>query len=176
MPLMMISLSCTTFEISSMAFAVSSTVFAPEFTFSMESSIRAEVSFAASALLAARLLTSSATTAKPFPASPALAASTAAFSARMLVWKAMSSMVLMILEIFSEDLLISCMAVMVSCICTLPRLTSSIAWTTRLAAELACSAFCFVFSAISSMEAVICWMALACSVEPWARAWLALAT
>ena len=65
---------------------------------------------------------------------------------------------------------------MVSCICTLPRLTSSIARTTRLAAELACSAFCFVFSAISSMEAVICWMALACSVEPWARAWLALAT
>ena len=44
------------------------------------------------------------------PASPARAASTAAFSARMLVWKAISSMTLMILEILPLEFLISSMA------------------------------------------------------------------
>jgi len=70
----------------------------------------AAVLFAASAALMARFRTSPATTAKPAPASPALAASTAAFSARRLVWNAISSMVLMIfwvsslvLEMFSID-------------------------------------------------------------------------
>ena len=59
--------------------------------------------WAASLLLEARFRTSSATTAKPLPAAPALAASTAAFRARMLVWKAMSSMVLMMPPIWLED-------------------------------------------------------------------------
>jgi len=49
----------------------------------------------------ARFLTSLATTAKPAPASPARAASTAAFRASRLVWKAISSIVLMILEVSS---------------------------------------------------------------------------
>ena len=47
----------------------------------------------------ARLRTSVATTAKPRPCSPARAASTAALSARILVWKAMPSMTLMMSEI-----------------------------------------------------------------------------
>ena len=88
----------------------------------------------------------------------------------------MSSITLIILEMLSEDLLISCIAVIMSSICLLPFFTSSIAWITRFAAEFACSAFCFVFSAISSIEAVISSIALACSVEPCAKAWLALAT
>ena len=46
--------------------------------------------------MAARLRTSSATTAKPFPALPARAASTEALMARMPVWKATSSMALAI--------------------------------------------------------------------------------
>ncbi len=54
---------------------------------------------AASAERCARFRTSSATTAKPLPASPARAASTAAFKANRLVWKAISSMVLMIREV-----------------------------------------------------------------------------
>ena len=54
-------------------------------------SIICEVSLAASALRCARLRTSSATTANPLPASPARAASTAAFKASRFVWKAMSS-------------------------------------------------------------------------------------
>ena len=153
---MMISLSCTTLVISSIAAAVSSTILEPEFTCSMESWISSAVSFAASALLAARLLTSSATTAKPLPASPALAASTAAFRARMLVWNAISSMVLIILEILEEDLLIPCIATVICFIWEFPFLTSLIAVTTSCAASFACCAFCLVFSAISSIDAVIC--------------------
>ena len=47
----------------------------------------------ASVVLAARFPTSSATTAKPFPLSPALAASTSALSASILVWNAIDSIV-----------------------------------------------------------------------------------
>ena len=53
------------------------------------------------------LLGNISTTAKPMPASPARAASTAAFSERMLVWKAISSITRMILEIFSLEVEIS---------------------------------------------------------------------
>ena len=60
------------------------------------------ISLAASALRCARLRTSAATTAKPRPCSPARAASTAAFSARMLVWNAMPSMTPMMSAIFLE--------------------------------------------------------------------------
>ena len=71
----------------------------PAVTAEMEPSIRSLVALAASSDLVARLRTSSATTAKPLPAEPARAASTAAFSARILVWNAMFSMVAMILPI-----------------------------------------------------------------------------
>jgi len=43
------------------------------------------ISLAASALLVARFRTSAATTANPFPASPAVAASTAAFQLKIFV-------------------------------------------------------------------------------------------
>ena len=51
----------------------------------------------------ARLRTSEATTAKPRPASPARAASTAALSASRLVWRAISSITPMMSEILRED-------------------------------------------------------------------------
>ena len=54
---------------------------------------------AASALNFARSLTSSATIAKPFPASPALAASTDALSANKLVWWAISLIVWIICDV-----------------------------------------------------------------------------
>ena len=82
-----------------------------------ELSMRSLVALAASSDRVARERTSSATTAKPFPALPARAASTAAFRARMLVWKAMSSMVAMIRPICSEDLVMSLMAETICSIC-----------------------------------------------------------
>ena len=65
--------------------------------------ISPRISPAAWALRCASARTSPATTAKPRPCSPARAASTAALSARMLVWNAMLSMVAMICPIWRED-------------------------------------------------------------------------
>ena len=72
----------------------------PVSTLSTEASISTLISLAAAAERCARLRTSDATTAKPRPCSPARAASTAAFSARMLVWNAMPSITLMMSAIF----------------------------------------------------------------------------
>jgi hypothetical protein len=60
------------------------------------------MSFAACDERCARLRTSEATTAKPRPASPARAASTAAFKASRLVCRAISSITLMMSEILRE--------------------------------------------------------------------------
>jgi hypothetical protein len=80
----------------------------PAPTFATESSISALISFAAAAERCARLRTSPATTANPRPCSPARAASTAAFSARMFVWNAMPSMTEMMSTILRDDSWISC--------------------------------------------------------------------
>ena len=74
------------------------------------------VSLAAAALFAARFLTSSATTANPFPCFPDLAASTAAFRERRFVWNEISSMVLIILLIFLDESLISSIDWTIFCI------------------------------------------------------------
>ena len=95
---------------SFMASAVANAILAPLPTASIDAVISAVVLAAASADLEASTRTSSATTAKPLPASPALAASTAALSARIFVWNAISSIVLMIFSIFLEVSLISFMA------------------------------------------------------------------
>ena len=80
------------------------------------------------------------------------------------------------MEIVSEESLISFIAPVNDFICPFP--SSAIFFTvlTRSLAVVASEAFFFVFSAISLIEAVTCCNALACSVEPCARAWLALAT
>ncbi len=95
---------------SSIELAVSVVKAVPCLIMRSEFSIRLEVFCAASALLFARLCTSFATTAKPFPASPARAASTEALSARILVWNEMSSMVLMIPPIWLAAFEMSCIA------------------------------------------------------------------
>ena len=79
--------------------AVSFAIVVPSSTALIESPISSVVSLAACATLLARFLTSSATTANPLPASPALAASTAALRARIFVWNEISSIVLMIFAI-----------------------------------------------------------------------------
>src|SRR5450830_1101915 len=72
-------------------------------TFFTESSMSSLISLTAVALRCARLRTSLATTANPRPCSPARAASTAAFKARILVWKAMPSITLMMSTILREE-------------------------------------------------------------------------
>jgi hypothetical protein len=89
-----------------MVLPASSTRRLPASTLSTESPISALISLAAAAERWARLRTSEATTAKPRPCSPARAASTAAFSARILVWKAMPSMTPMMSTILLDDSLI----------------------------------------------------------------------
>ena len=74
----------------------SCTSFDPASTRPTDSPIRSLISFAAVAERCASERTSLATTANPRPCSPARAASTAAFNARILVWNAMPSMTAMI--------------------------------------------------------------------------------
>ena len=74
----------------------------PLSTCSTEVSIKPLISLAAEAERCARLRTSEATTAKPRPCSPARAASTAALSARIFVWKAMPSITLIMSPILCE--------------------------------------------------------------------------
>ncbi|MNL45890.1 hypothetical protein D3C87_1685670 [compost metagenome] len=83
----------------------------PSSTRSTDELIRPLISLAASALRCARLRTSLATTAKPRPCSPARAASTAAFSARMLVWNAMESITPVMSAILRELVVIWSMVV-----------------------------------------------------------------
>ncbi len=119
-------------------------------------SIWAAVVRAASAARWARPRTSSATTAKPLPASPARAASTAAFRASRLVWKEISSMVLTIFWVCSLAVVISCMERSSSSISPSAVATTSLVSCIRPSAWRACSAFWRVMAAISSREALVC--------------------
>jgi len=151
---------------------VSFAIFVPVPTFLIEFSIITVVSFDAAADFAARLLTSSATTAKPFPYCPALAASTAAFRASIFVWNAISSIVLIIFAILEEESSISSIARSISFMLPLPFSAFSLVNSARLFASLAFSAFCLVCAAISSIDAVNSSIELACSVAPCDKAML----
>ena len=155
----------------------------PAVTRSTLSLIRALICLAASAERPARLRTSDATTAKPRPCSPARAASTAAFSARMLVWKAMPSITPMMSAIL---LLLSWMPFMVSTtwLTTSPPCTATV--DALCASWLACralSAFWRTVELSCSMDAAVSCSALACcsvralrSLLPWAISDDAVAT
>ena len=122
--------------------------------------------FAASALRWARLLTSSATTANPFPASPARAASTAAFRARRFVWKAISSIVFRIFAVWSEDSLIRPMASFMRITEAWLFRAASLAPSAMVFACLALSAFCFVIAVISCIDDDVSSRLEACSLAP----------
>ena len=124
---------------------------------------------AASAALRARFRTSSATTANPAPASPARAASTAAFRARRFVWKAISSMVLMIFPVSSLVLVISAMAPAMAPMWPSTFSTTCLVWAIMALAWLALSAFCLVMEAISSRDEEVSSRDEACSEAPSAR-------
>ena len=135
----------------------------------MDSSINAEVSLAACAERCAKFRTSSATTANPIPASPARAASTAALSARMLVWKAISSITLMIFEILSLEPVISCIDWSISSSVRLPSVMRRSTSAITPAASFEFSAFLRVIEVISSLDAEVSSSDAACSEAPWAR-------
>ena len=141
-----------------------------------DSSIFAAVSLAAWAQRRARLRTSSATTAKPAPASPARAASTAAFKARMLVWNAISSMVLMILAVASEDALICKIARDISPVARTMPPTVSLASAVRALHWPTLAALRCVMLDIYSNEELVSSNDAACSLAPSASNWLADAT
>src|SRR5262245_40074817 len=117
----------------------------------------------------ARLRTSAATTAKPRPASPARAASTAALSASRLVCRAISSITPMMSEILREELSIWPIASTALATTSPPRLATSRALS---ADRLACCAFTALFftvAAISSIEAEVSSRLAACSSVRWDR-------
>ncbi len=138
-------------------------------------SMRFLLSSAASELLSASVRTSSATTAKPFPASPARAASTAAFKARILVWNAISSISLITFAIFREDSLISFTERTSISIFSLLYCTSCrIDWESPVACTI-CSAFFSTSALVSSVESLSSCTAAACFTEVSANIWLAFA-
>ena len=131
-------------------------------TWPTESPIRSLISFAALAERCASERTSDATTAKPRPCSPARAASTAAFSARMLVWNAMPSMTPMMSTILRDEASIE---PIVST--TLPTMSPPLAATPEAAsaswlAWWALSAFWRTVEVSSSIEAAVSSSELAC--------------
>ncbi|MPM79813.1 hypothetical protein SDC9_126855 [bioreactor metagenome] len=100
------------------------------------------------------------------PAEPALAASTAAFNANMFVWKAISSIVFIILPISFDVNEISSIAFTISFIFSFPSSTSCPALIDNL---LASPAFFAVFLILLDMSTIVAdnsSIAPACSVVP----------
>ncbi len=150
-------------RISAIVRPASSTSLAPSATLPTEAPISCLISFAASALRCARLRTSAATTAKPRPCSPALAASTAALSARMLVWKAMPSMTPVMSPICFELALIEPMVCTTRPTTSPPRPATRAALTASSLACFALSAFWVIVALNSSMVEEVSSSDAACS-------------
>ena len=153
----------TALTISSSVLPDSPTRREPSSTRSTLSLIRPLISFAAPAERCARLRTSPATTAKPLPCSPARAASTAAFSASKLVWKAISSITPIISAIFLLLALISDIASTARCTTSPPFSAWSRAAEASWLASRALSAFCLTVEVISSILDAVSSRLEACS-------------
>jgi hypothetical protein len=134
--------------------------------------MRVPVSRAAAAARWASARTSSATTAKPRPASPARAASTAAFRASRLVWNAISSMVRTTAVVASLDALMRATAPSSSAAQAAPSAAAPRASSARVRAAAAPSALRRVMAASSCTPADISWMCAACVVDSPASVWL----
>ncbi len=141
----------------------------PSLTAEMERSIKSLVALAASSDLDAKLRTSSATTAKPLPEVPARAASTAAFKARMLVWKAISSIVAMMTEISSEEWEIFSIALLSSPTYFTLVPNCAPACSTKWPASSAAEAVRLALEEMSVIVAASSCTELACMIEPWLK-------
>ena len=137
-----------------------------------ESSISRRISLEASAERCARLRTSEATTAKPRPCSPARAASTAAFSARMLVWKAIPSITAMISDMRPALRSIASTECTACSITPLPCSTAWRTWAVQRSAATAVSALFCTTAVTCSTLTTVCATFEACSSVRAARAWL----
>ena len=165
----------TPWTISSMLWPAWLTCCEPDSTLSTLAVIRPLISLAASALRWASARTSPATTAKPRPCSPARAASTAAFSARMLVWKAMESITPMMSAILWLESVMCCMLATTWPTTSPPRCAAWAAWPASRLAWRAVSADCVTVAVSSSMlAAVSSRLAAVCSVRA-DRSWLPVA-
>src|SRR6185312_10161374 len=136
---------------------------APASTRCTESVMRPLISRAASAERWARLRTSPATTAKPRPCSPARAASTAALSARMLVWKAIESITPMMSAMRRELSWMPSMVFTTWSTASPPRWATFAAPAASSLAVAALCAFWLTVAVISSMEAAVSSRFEACS-------------
>jgi len=145
---------------------VTSPSVASETDWRMSSSVR----FAACLERSASERTSSATTAKPRPASPARAASTAALRARRLVWKAISLMSLMIWEVPSAEARMRPMAPTICSMAAPPSTAASLAERASAFACWALPAACLPMEAMDSSEEEVSSMDEACCDAPSATA------
>ena len=135
----------------------------PAFTLVSDTSIRPLISLAAAALRWARARTSLATTANPRPDSPARAASTAAFNAKMLVWNAMLSITPMMSPILRDDWLMSSMVCTTRATTPPLSLATCDAWLARVLACSALPALCDTVAVSCSMLAAVCSRLEACA-------------
>ncbi|OPZ59246.1 MAG: hypothetical protein BWY87_01100 [Deltaproteobacteria bacterium ADurb.Bin510] len=153
---------------ASMAPATSLTTALPVSTRMTAVSISSLISCDAAAERLASARTSSATTAKPLPCSPARAASTAAFKASRLVWKATSLTVAVISRIWLAAWVMASMAVAISRERVTFWLTRSMAPAALRRPSSALPAAALIELVISSMVAAISSTLAACSVALWA--------
>ena len=130
-----------------------------------------DVRLTASVDFPASLRTSPATTAKPFPDSPAWAASTAALRASILVWNAISSIVLLMALICSVFSLISPTARSISSICRLLTSTCFPALAVKRRAASILAAVSCTWNDISFMADASSSMEPACSAAPSESIW-----
>ena len=90
-----------------------------------------------------------------------------------MVWKAISSMVLMILAMSELEVLMASMAVVIAAMLRTPWSPAWRAWLPSSLTLLAVSALRWVMLAISSSEELVSSSEAACSLAPSARDWLA---
>ncbi len=145
---------------------------APWRTWSADSATSCLICWVAAAVRWASVRTSVATTAKPRPASPARAASTAAFSASRLVWNATDSIRWMISPMWLDEAEMSAMAWAAASTAASLRPATAPVCPAKSVAWLAACAPCPTLSLMAASAAAICCRLPACASVRADRSWL----